>query len=73
MYFHILVSWPDGDPGWGVETSCDAIKLFAKCVMVVTENIDRCYIKFFFASYVKATACHLFGTEARAHTHKHTH
>jgi len=55
-----------------IENSCDGIKLFAKCVLVVTENIDRYYIKFSFDAYVIATACHLFRTEARAGTHKHT-
>jgi len=53
--------------GFGVETSCDAIKFFAKCVLVVTENIDRCYIKFSFASYVIDKACDLYRIEAHTH------
>ena len=63
-------------PGFGVETSCDATKLFAKCVLVVTENIYRYYMKFSFASYVIAKTCSLFRievhTRARAHAHNHT-
>ena len=42
---HILVSWPDGD-GSCVRTGCHIIILFIKCVLVVTENIDKywhCY------------------------------
>jgi len=41
LYIHILVPWPDGDPGSG-----HVIQLFAKSVLVVTDNTDRYYENF---------------------------
>jgi len=43
MYIHILLSWPGEDPEFRVENSCHIIKLFAKCVFILIENIDRFY------------------------------
>jgi len=42
-YSCIMVWWW---PAFRVETWCHVIKLLAKCVLVVTENIDR-YCKFY--------------------------
>ena len=39
VLFNILVSRPDDDSSLELETSCYRIKLFAKCVLVVTVTV----------------------------------